>query len=121
MKNINRNIRVMVENNEGDSGFNIYLDFSGQREFLMFHRHNGLLFSLLKDGVCVSDLVRWTPWKGNDGYMHTLKGHQRHAQKLVRMVSHLLDVIEAYMEERALAQEVVSEEVCSALWRETAA
>ena len=121
MKNMNRNIRVMVENNEGNSGFNIYLDFSGQLEFLMFHRHNGLLFSLLKDGVCVGDLARWTPWKGNGGYTPVQRGNQRNAKKLDRMVAHLMDVIEEYIEERAFAQAVVPEETYSAPWEEIAA
>lgn len=121
MKHINRNIRVIAENNEGNLGFNIYLDFSGQREFLMFHRHNGLLFSLLKDGVCVADLTRWTPWKGNGGYMYIAKGHQRHVKKLVNMVSHLLDVIEAYMEERMAVQKITPEGLYLTPWRKTAA
>ena len=63
MKNINRNIRVVAENTDCSPGFNIYLDFSGQREFLMFHRRNGLLYSLLRDGICVGDLARWAPGK----------------------------------------------------------
>lgn len=121
MKNLNRNIRVIAENTNGGPGFNIYLDFSGQREFLLFHRHNGLLFSLLKDGICVSDLVRLTPWKDNNGYVQTTKRRRRYAKKLVGMVSHLLDVIEEYMEEREFDQEAVPETIYSTLWRETAA
>ena len=120
MKKMNRNIRVIAENNGFADGFNIYLDFSGQREFLMFHKHNGLLFSLLKDGICVGDLARWTPWKDNDGYTYA-KSRRRHSKKLISMVSHLLDVIEAYMEERMFVQEAAPEELYLTSWKETAA
>ena len=41
MKKNNRNIRVCAVNNGNRDGFNIYLDFSGQREYLIYHRHNG--------------------------------------------------------------------------------
>ena len=37
------NIKVVAENAGQEHGFNIFIDFSGQREYLMYHRHNGLL------------------------------------------------------------------------------
>lgn len=121
MKNINRNIRVVAENIDCSPGFNIYLDFSGQREFLMFHRRNGLLYSLLRDGICVGDLARWAPGKDSNRYACITKSSRRHAKKLVGMVSHLLDVIEEYLKERTLVQEIVPKESYSVLWNETAA
>ena len=36
MKKNNRNIRVCAVNNGNRDGFNIYLDFSGQREYLIY-------------------------------------------------------------------------------------
>jgi hypothetical protein len=42
------NIRITAHNNQRKPGFNIFLDFSGRLEFLMWHRHNGLLYLLLK-------------------------------------------------------------------------
>lgn len=59
MKNPDRGVRVIAINNEKvHSKFDIYLDFSGRREWLMMCRHNGILFSILKDGIALSDLRR---------------------------------------------------------------
>lgn len=86
-----KNVRVFVKNREGRSGFNIYLDFSGQREFLVSYRRSGLLCNLLKDGMCADDLRRWTPRRRN-ARNHRLQG----------MVSHLLAVVDAYAAEREM-------------------
>lgn len=58
MKRYNRNILVFAENNGNESGFNIYLEFSGQREYLVTHRHNGAMFSMLKNGIRLDDMQR---------------------------------------------------------------
>lgn len=58
MKKSERNIIVKAVNNGDRPGFNIYLISSGKNEFLMFHRHDGNLYKLLKDGVRLSDLRR---------------------------------------------------------------
>ena len=91
----NRNIRVLAENNGVKDGFNIYLDFSGQREYLMSHRHNGLLFRLLKDGTAVDDIRRWSPPQSG-----CIRTHRRSNTRICRMVSHLVAVIDDYMIER---------------------
>jgi len=114
MKNLNRNIRVLAENRNQGDGFNIYLDLSGQKEFLMFHRHNGLLFSLLRDGICVDDLTRWTPRKGG-----LIWGRQ--AEKMVGMVSHLVDVIMEYLENREIDLEMGPGRILSTQQRRFAA
>ena len=89
MKNNTRNVRIAAVNKSAEDGFNIYLDFSGQREFLMHHRHNGLLFELLKNGIRADDLRRWSPADG--------RGSRSRASgdKLKSMVAHLLIVVEA--------------------------
>ena len=90
-----RNLRIFAENNEGKDGFHIILEFSGQREYLMSHRHNGLLYNYLKDGVDMADVRRLTPGKigkdvaGKDG-----------AGRLYEKVHHLVAVIDSYMIER---------------------
>ena len=62
----------------------------------MHHRHNGLLFKALENGVAVDDVRYWKP--GRPGMVHT----GRHgASKLYGMMSHLADVIDEYMDERA--------------------
>lgn len=100
MKNNYRTVRVFVENAGESDGFNIYLDFSGQREFLMYHRHNGLLFNLLKDGVYWDDLLRWSLRKNHSVKPGRRKKQRKRDKKFAGMVIHLLDVIDAYMDER---------------------
>ena len=90
-----RNIRVFAENNGNKNGFNIYLDFSGRREYLMHHRHNGLLYGLLKDGAVVADVRRWTPAQMGAGRIG-----RTGAAQLYDVVSHLLTVIDDYMMDR---------------------
>lgn len=91
-----RNIRVLAENNDRKSGFSIYLDFSGRREYLMHHRHNGLLYTLLKDGVAVADVRRMTPAQMK---CHRVRG--KGFSKFYNSVKHLVSVIDDYMIERA--------------------
>lgn len=79
-----RGVMVVAENNGSARGFNIYLDFSGQREFLMWHRHNGFLFNLLRHGRRVSDLRR-------------LSGRER------REMRYLMVVIDEYLQEEKSA------------------
>ena len=91
-----RNLRIIAENNAGKDGFNIILEFSGQREYLMTHRHNGLLYNYLKDGVDVADVRRLTPGKiGKD-----VTGKYG-AGQLYEKVHYLVAVIDSYMLERA--------------------
>lgn len=97
----NRNIRVLVENNGNKNGFNIYLDFSGQREYLTYHRHNGLLYGLLKDGVAVADIRRMPP-----AQMGACRVGRTGAAQLYDVVNHLVAVIDDYMIERELTEEV---------------
>ena len=99
MKKLNRNISLRVENRKGGNGFNIYLDFSGKREYLMTHRHNGLLYDLLKDGPIVADMGRW---KARD-IARKIGSSPRSSRsgKVLNMVNHLLLVIDDYMLERS--------------------
>lgn len=91
----NRNVRVIAVNNYGHAGFNIYLDFSGQWEYLAYHRHNGLLYRLLKDGVAIDDMKRWKPSK-----LKNFRTGRTVVSKMHNMVGHLNAVIDDYMTER---------------------
>ena len=85
MKNSERSIRVIAVNNYSvESKFDIYLEFSGKREWLMMHRHNGILYNMLKHGVSIGELKRFN---GRD------KGR----------VQYLLRVIDEYLEDRESA------------------
>ena len=92
---ITRDIRIIAENTEHSEGFNIYLDFSGQREYLIFHRRNGRLYNLLKDGVAVADMKRWSP--ANVGSYRV--GRTGSAQ-IYDIVHHLISVVDSYMIDR---------------------
>lgn len=89
-----RNIRVIAENNGNKDGFNIYLNFSGQQEFVVSHRHNALLYSLMCNGIHLDDLRRWKP-----------KASQRKVNRqLVNMVHHSLKVIDDYLADRLMGE-----------------
>ena len=94
----NNNIRIIAENRNGERGFNIYLDFSGKREYLMGHRHNGLLYDFLKDGLSVNEMKRWKP-TGNVRMRNRSRGIS--SMRLQNMVEHLILVVDEYMLERS--------------------
>lgn len=100
MRKSNRNIRVLAVNAGRKSGFHIFLDFSGRQEYLMTHRHNALLFWLLKDGMALDDIRRWRPshlYRGKNGVARRGSG----SVCLDNMVRHLILVIDAYLLDRA--------------------
>ena len=83
MKGQENRIKVFAVNNyKVESRFDIYLEFSGRREWLMMHRHSGILYNLLRNGVTLGELRRF---KGRD---------QNRVQYLIR-------VIDEYLEDRA--------------------
>ena len=91
----NRNVAVRIENRLGCGGFDIYLDFSGQREYLMNHRHNGLLYAVLKDGPMIDDMRRW---KTADIAAKIRRSPRSpRSRKATGMVNYLMQVIDDYM------------------------
>lgn len=98
MKKTNK-IRVVAVNNGRESGFNIYLDYSGRREYLTCHRHNELLYGLLKDGIGLDEMRRWKPQ--SHGRYTGLRYRVRRSNQLHNSVNHLLHVIDSYMLENA--------------------
>lgn len=86
-----KNTRIIAVTNSKTSGFNVYLDSSGQREYSFTHRRNGQLYNLLKTGVSVSDLRRWSP-KQIIG-----KTKSRHTYDVIQ---HLLRVVDDYILEK---------------------
>lgn len=79
MKNPDRGVRVIAVNNDKVySKFDIYLEFSGHREWLMMHRHNGILFNILKHGISLGELRRF---KGRD---------QSRVQYLIKVIDEYL-------------------------------
>lgn len=92
-----KNVRVFAENRELETGFNVYLDFSGQREYVMTHRHNGLMYQILKDGISLEELKRIKPHQHlvKQGFHYT--GNV--SSKSERQIMHLIRVLEEYVEE----------------------
>lgn len=89
------NIRIIAENSFNNHGFNVYIDFSGQREYLMFHRHNGMLYNILKDGICLSELRRWKP--NTCICKYTRRSNVSGYTQLHGIIKHLILVIDDYL------------------------
>lgn len=94
------NVRVFAKNNENRDGFNIYVDFSGQHEFLMFHRHDGLLYNMLKDGQTIRQLRDYSPQKYSSRALGSRNSVRKRAEHLSRTLRHLNDVLDEYLEFR---------------------
>jgi len=94
MKNINRNIRIVAEPN-GMDGFEVFIDFSGSREYLMSHRYNSFLYNMLKKGASLEEIKRWRP---NESYKNTYRSKRSClSMKAQRAVKYLLSEVEDYM------------------------
>ena len=99
----NRNIRVFAVNDGNKPGFEILLDFSGQKEYLVHHRNSGLLYLLLKDGMRLDDLRRYEPVWSHEQSRYIRDRHNKKGTQLEAMVAHLLLVIDGYLMERESA------------------
>lgn len=93
MKNTNRNISIVAANLMPDGSFDIYLDFSGQREYLMHHRNRPCLYSALSGGVRLDDWNRSKLWKPR---CHVWNGRTRVRQEK-SVFSHLDRVIRDFL------------------------
>lgn len=92
------NICLFAENCENTGGFNVYLDFSGQKEYLMWHRHNGVLYEIMKDGVNLNYIRRNKPHK--ICMAHGFEYYGNNSSKLENTINHLLAVVNEYLEEK---------------------
>ena len=95
----NTNNRILAENNENSSGFDIWLDFSGERHYLMHHRHNAMMYILLKDGISLGELARWR--SENAAIVKRYFGGLsiRQIDKMTNSVVHVLKTVDAYLAE----------------------
>ena len=101
MKRYSRNIQVVAENNGNQNGFNVYLVFSGQREYLFTHRHNGAMFGMLKDGIRLADLQRGIR-SMNIRALCSRRMCISATRQLLNSLRWLLVVIDEYIEDRTL-------------------
>ena len=98
-KRYSRNILVIAENNGTSKGFNIYLEFSGQREYLLTHRHNGAIFRMLENGIRLPDLERGI----REMDIQLLSGRQTriaYTNQLQNSLRYLMTVIDEYIIDR---------------------
>ena len=86
------NINVLAVNDGSNPGFNIFLDFSGQKQFLMYHRHNGLLYKLLKDGVRLQELRRLELRRS-----FVRRHKRRHNRRFENLLQYLLKEADRYI------------------------
>lgn len=72
-----RNVRIFATPAADSGGINIYLDFSGQREYLIFYRFNYKLYMLLKNGISLDELTRTSGYRaaspGDNAMIHSVK------------------------------------------------
>ena len=94
MKNVNRNVRFDVRNHGNQ--FDIYLDFSGQKEYLLTHKRNWALFNLLKNGQRLDAVKRW---KVQDSHLNSA-----YRDKLERSIKYLLSVVDKHLKEKTAYQ-----------------
>ena len=105
---LNRNVKIVADDGMKDGWFDIYLDFSGNREYLMPHRQNDRLYSLLKDGLRIEELERNASRVISDAslsgkrYLRSdinlrLKCRKNWARKLENTIDHLVTVANEYI------------------------
>lgn len=85
MGNPENRIKVFAVNNyKVWSKFDIYLEFQGRREWLMMHRHDGVLYDLMRNGISLRELRQQTGFRKEK-------------------VKYILKVIDEYLEEQESA------------------
>lgn len=105
---MNRNVKLVAEGTHNQDWFDIYIDFSGSREYLMPHRQNRKLFSLLRDGMTIRELERSMQKMVSEmslsGHRHLkgginprLKCRKNQSRKLENSLVHLVSVANEYM------------------------
>ena len=92
-------IRVFAVKNKSKSGINIYLDFSGQREYVMTRRSNYILYNVLKDGRNLAELRRMRSVVRLSGSERT-KSIRTTSARAERSLRFLLKCIDEYLFDR---------------------
>ena len=104
------NIRLFALENANDNGFDVYIGFSGNSEYLMHHRKNNTLFYVLKDGITVDELKRSKDRMVSNialpgcrmlrGQINPrLKVRKNYSKKIENSFDHIINVVNEYIEE----------------------
>lgn len=87
MKDIN-NIRIFATSRFDRDGINLYIDFSGRREYLMRYRFNWNLYNYLKRGIPIEELRA----------LSRARYESREYQAVVHSVKHITRVADEFIE-----------------------
>lgn len=93
----NSNNRIFAENSVNSSGFDIWLELSGERHYLMHHRHNAMTYVLLKDGISLRELARWKPENAAIVKQYFGDVSIRQIDKMTNSVAHVLKTANEYL------------------------
>ena len=103
-----KNIRIIAINSTDAfgnfvPGFDIYLDFSGKREKIVHHKHNGLLYAFLKDGMRLDQFrcMRPDQLRTYCGGTYSKQSRSR-LDKLSKMIKNLLSMVDTYLIKRTV-------------------
>ena len=89
-----KNTYVYAKNCENGNGFNVYLDLSGQTEFVYWHRNNFFLYNILKDGIQLEELRK----RRRSIRIKNRYQSRKYSAKRERMLEHLIAVLDEYIE-----------------------
>ncbi|MBP3817280.1 MAG: hypothetical protein J6H31_03175 [Butyrivibrio sp.] len=93
----NTNNRILAENNEGSTGFDVWLNLSGKRHYLMHHRDNVMIYDLLKDGISLGELARWKPENAASLKRYFRGLSTRQIDKMTNSIANVLKTAKAYL------------------------
>ncbi len=95
----NSNNRILAENSGNSSGFDIWRDLSGEKHYLMHHRHNAMIYVLLKDGISLGELARWKPENADIIKRYFGGVSIRQIDKMANSAANVLKIAEKYLAE----------------------
>ena len=111
MEKKEKNITLVASESNDKGWFNVYIDFSGHKEYLMPHRNNTRIYKMLCSGISIEALQRVAKkeaadmtisqyrYVGEKGKLK-LKRIKNRSRKLENSIDHLLLVAKEYLEER---------------------
>ena len=103
-----KNVRVIAISNRNEDTFDIYIEFSGRKEYLMSHRYYSDIYYTLSKGIRIKELYRIKQkmitskalpgHRYNKGKVMTyLKEIKNHSRKLENSLNHIIAVAEEYI------------------------
>ncbi len=89
----NPNTIIFAQYIDNKDGFSIFISVSGQKEYIMSHRKNTVLYALLKDGISLSELKRIGP------KALRITSNRRYINKSISSIDHIIKVIDEFVNE----------------------